>query len=119
MTKLRVNRFDDRMVEILYFIIEPRLKLVYGVVGETEEELKYYPVNICAFWSSFMNTTIFEMAVNPIGECYETGEPSTAKKDLLMNGIFANELDVTNNRDEVYYILTNKRKKAFYNNVIG
>lgn len=119
MTKLRVNRFDNRMAEILYFIIERRLKLVYCIVGETEEELKYYPVNICAFWSSLMNTTKFEMAANPIGECYETGEPSTAKKDWLMNGIFANELDITKNQDEVYYILTNKRKKAFYNNVIG
>lgn len=119
MEKLRVNRFNDRVAEIIYFIIEPRLNLVYGIVSETETELKYYDVCIAPFWSDFQNTTVYEMAVNPTGERYETGEPATIKKELLTEGIFANKLDITKSRDEVYYLLTGKRKKAIYTNIIG
>lgn len=119
MEKLRVNRFNDRIAEIIYFIIEPRLNLVYGIVGETETELKYYDVCIAPFWSDFQNKTVYEMAVNPTGERYDTGEHGIIKKELLTEGIFTKKLDITKSRDEVYYLLTGKRKKAVYTNVIG
>ena len=119
MEKLRVNRFNERVAEIIYFIIEPRLNLIYGIVGETETELQYYDVCMAPFWNDFQNTTVYEMAVNPTGERYETGEPATIKKELLTQGIFANKLDITKDRNEVYYLLTGKIKKSVYTNVIG
>lgn len=111
---IRINRFNDKIIEVLYFIIDKRLNRVSAVVKELEDIIEYYPVAMCGFWNVLANDNIYEIAGNPIGENYESGNPSTLKKEYLLG----DDVDFTKSKDEVYFILTGKKKKAFNNNVI-
>ena len=117
--KLRMNRFEERTVDVLYFLTEPRLNIAFAVVEEYGDQVKYYPVCIAPFLDAFQNTTVYRIAVNPVGENYDTGMPSIGSKSKLQKGIFGGHLDITKDIEEVSFILTGKRKPAFKTNVIG
>lgn len=106
MTKLRIYRFPDRIAEIIYFIIDKRSNLVYGVVEETKTDIKLYDVCTYSYLHNLKRLIVDKLLINPVGEGYETGEPRTIKKSLLAKDIIANELYVTKNINEVYSILT-------------
>lgn len=116
--KLKVNGFTETK-EVLYFLTEARINIAFAVVDEQDDTISYYQVCVVPEFDKFANVNRPTMMLDPKGERIETGEPAIGSKSKLSEGIFGGHLDITKDKDEVYFILTGKRRPAIKTNAIG